>query len=152
MKKYILLICFYSILYSESDNMFYISPGIQIGINTAGDFFFSGQITSGVCFGSCGTDEAPLFIGTTFGRRFYYNRESRKFDAYNYIDGQVSLMFFGLGIGNIGNQYERYSKFKLFVGAWGLLSYDYITSPRSKHHFGLFGVMPIPFDKEFFGN
>ena len=149
MKKYILFICFYSILYS--DNIYYMSPGIQIGMNSAGDFFFSGQITAGVGF-DYQNDQAPLFIGSTFGRRFYYNKESRKFDAYNYIDGQVSLLFFGLGFGNIGNQYEKYTKFKLFLGAWGLFSYDYITSPRSKHHFGFFGVLPIPFDEEFFGN
>ena len=140
MKKYMLLICFYSILYSDSDNIFYVSPGIQLGINTAGDFFVSGQVTAGV--GNMSDDGFP-FIGVTLGKRFYYNGESRKFDSYNYMDGQLSLLFFGIGFGRIGNGYERYNKFKLFAGSFGLLSYDYITSPRSRHHFGVFGVLPI---------
>ena len=107
MKKYILLICFYSILYSfDNDNTYYVSPGIQLGINTAGDFFVSGQITAGV--GNLSDDGFP-FIGVTFGKRLYYNREFRKFDSYNYIDGQISLIFVGIGFGRIGNKYERYN-------------------------------------------
>ena len=143
MKKKILFICFYSILYSSS--IYYASPGIQLGINTAGDFFFSGQITAGMGFEDM---DAPLFIGGTVGKRFYYNRESRKFDSYNYMDGQISLLIVGVGFGSIGNQYERYNKFKLFTGWFGLLSYDYITCPRSRHHFGVFGVLPIPITED----
>ena len=39
-----------------------------------------------------------------------------------------------------------HNKFKIFVGAWGLLSYDYINWTNKKHHFGAFGVLPITYE------
>ena len=71
-------------------------------------------------------------------------------------------MIIGFGIGSIGkttkskfyNQngmletqitQEKYTKYKLWGGTLGLLSYDLITSPSGRHNFGLFGVAPIPF-------
>ena len=64
------------------------------------------------------------------------------------VGRQISLLIVGVGFGSIGNQYERYNKFKLFTGWFGLLSYDYITCPRSRHHFGVFGVLPIPITED----
>ena len=46
----------------------------------------------------------------------------------------------------IGNQTEKYQKYKLWIGAWGLLSYDYINRSNGKHNFGSFSVLPIRWD------
>ena len=146
MKKYILIIIFYSLLYSQATP--YISPGLQIGVNSSGDFFTSVQITLGIISTSDGELNFPP-LGATVGRRTYYNRTNNRFDSYTYIDGQVSMGVIGFGYGIISNQYEKYSKYKFFIGAIGLLSYDYISCPRSRHHFGIFGVAPIPITNDF---
>ena len=146
MKKYIFIIVFYSLLYSQTNP--YISPGIQIGVNSSGDFFTSVQITLGVISTGDGDLNFPP-LGATVGRRIYYNRNNNRFDSYAYIDGQVSLGVLGFGYGIISNQYEKYSKYKFFMGMFVLLSYDYISCPRARHHFGVFGVAPIPIADDF---
>ena len=157
MKKYLFIIIF-GVLLCADEITPYISPGIQIGINSSGNFFFSMQITGGIM----PSNDAPLALGVTIGKRFYYNNKTNRFDRYTYLDGQASLIFIGIGIGSIGKKtestlynqngvltkqitQEKYAKFKLWAGSIGLLSYDYITSPSGKHNFGLFGVLPIPF-------
>ena len=87
--------------------------------------------------------------------------ETGRFDGYNYIDGQLSMLFIGIGFGEIRkktktkfynpntklfgqtNTYEKYTKTKFWIGSVMLLSYDYITSPSGRHSFGIFGVAPI---------
>ena len=156
MKRYILITSFLAIIYA--DPILYLSPGLQIGVNSTGNFFFSAQITLGAMpF----PNDSPIILGTTLGGRFYYN--AGKFDTYVYVDGQVSLSgFLGTGFGFINRSAEityydndgilrkeivreRYRKTKFWAGAFGLLSYDYINAPSGKHNFGLMGVMPIPF-------
>ena len=155
MKKYILITSFLAIIYA--DPILYLSPGLQIGVNSTGNFFFSSQIT----FGIIPINDTPIVLGTTLGKRFYYN--GKKFDSYRYIDGQISLGgILGVGIGTISrsttityydnegklrkkNVKEQYRKSKFWAGAFGLLSYDYINSPVGRHNVGLFGVMPLLF-------
>tara|TARA_X000001036_G_scaffold178733_1_gene169234 strand:- start:60 stop:548 length:489 start_codon:yes stop_codon:yes gene_type:complete len=155
MRKYILITSFLASIYA--DPILYLSPGLQIGVNSIGNFFFSSQITVGLI----PFDDNPITLGATIGKRFYYN--GKKFDSYRYIDGQVSLLgMLGIGIGTMNRSAtityydnegtlredivkERYIKSKFWAGAFGLFSYDYINSPVGKHNFGLFGVIPLPF-------
>ncbi len=155
MKKYLLIYSFLAFIYADPP-VFYLSPGLQIGINSTGNFFFSGQITTGVI-----PFDMPIIIGTTIGKRYYYN--GGQFDSYGYIDGQVSFGgILGIGMGTINRSAtityydnygdlqkeiikEKYTKYKLWGGAIALFSYDYINSPSGKHNFGVFGVLPIPF-------
>ena len=116
------------------------------------------QITAGIM---PDLEAAPIALGATIGKRYYYSGKTGRFDGYGYIDGQLSLLFLGFGVGSVGKRtesifyndsgmiqkkitHEKYKKFKLWVGSIGLLSYDYITSPAGRHNFGLFGVAPIP--------
>ena len=155
MKKYILITSLLASIYA--DPLIYLSPGLQIGVNSTGNFFFSSQVTVGIK----PFNDNPIILGTTIGKRFYYN--AGKFDSYRYIDGQVSLGgTLGIGIGSMKRSAtityydnegvlrkeiakEQYIKLKYWFGAIGLLSYDYINSPAGKHNFGLFGVIPLPF-------
>ena len=137
----------------------YFSPGIQIGYGDS--FFFSFQITAGIL-----PEEFPIFPGGTVGKRIYRKNES--WDIYNYYDLQFSIMSLGgIGFGKFYNNQYSYQKYKVWVGFFGLISYDYIhlnnkqhlslaksvvkynpktgelLSPVPAHNFGLFGVMPI---------
>ncbi len=159
-KKYLLLICFTSFIYTEV--VPYVSPGIQIGINSMGSFFFSIQVTGGIF---PNINNAPIAIGTTIGKRYIYNPITKRFDGYRYLDGQVSLLVLGIGFGSIGKKTEtkfynqngiiekqitkeNYTKYKLWIGSIGLLSYDYIAAPAGRHNFGLFGILPIPYSND----
>ena len=165
MKKYLLWIYSFTLLFAIDDSDFfpYVSPGIQIGLNGEGNFFFSIQITGGIV-----AEGLPLTLGTTIGKRYIYDNTTNKFANYTYLDGQICVLgLAGFGIGNIGrttefvsyNQngvlekeiiQEKYSKYKFFIGAFGLLSYDYITSPVGRHNFGLFGVFPVVLSNDFY--
>ena len=70
-------------------------------------------------------------------------------ESYTYIDGQISIIFGGVGFGKMTNSNGSYSKFKLWAGALGLISYDYVDFEQKPHHFGVFGVLPVwtNFDK-----
>jgi len=155
MKKYILITSFLTFIYA--DPLLYLSPGLQIGINSTGNFFLSSQITIGIM----PFEEVPIILGTTLGRWYYYNQG--KFDSYRYLDGQICLAgILGFGFGTMNRSVsityyddngtlqqelikEKYAKYKFWTGSFGLLSYDYINSPSGKHNFGLMGVAPIPF-------
>ena len=116
----------------------YISPGIQIGINSAKEIFYSYQLTFGL-----NLDTEYGFPGITLGRR-HFKRDQKKWEAYNYIDAQLSLITVGGGIGIIFNKSDVLSKYKFFIGYFGLLTYDYINfKHKPKNHFGAFGVYPI---------
>ena len=62
------------------------------------------------------------------------------------IDAQLSLIMAGGGIGMIFDNSNKFYKYKLFAGYFGLVTYDYINfKDKPKNHFGAFGVLPIPF-------
>ena len=148
MKKIFLLLlfpCYLSAL-NHTDYMTpYFSPGIQLGINTNMEFFASLQITIGLVNTNFINEEFSPIPGLTIGKRFYYTK-NKQWDSYNYMDGQIGTGLLGVGYGFITDGNKRYNKFKLFGGLWGLLSYDYINWDNSKHHFGIFGVLPIIYD------
>ena len=55
---------------------YYISPGIQVGINSSKEYFFSYQATLGF-------EEDYGFPGITLGRR-HYKTKIKKWETYNY--------------------------------------------------------------------
>ena len=67
---------------------------------------------------------------------------------FNYIDVQTTAFFVGVGVGRIwNNQYGSFTKYKIYGGAFALLSYDRINFNNDinrNNHFGLFGVFPVP--------
>jgi len=140
MKKllFILLLIFFSTDIRSQELSFYFSPGVQIGINSGGSTYFSYQLTLGML-------NYFILPGITFGKRHYKYKKEKKYESYTYLDGQVSFLVFGLGHGKIWkSDGESFSKSKLWVLN---LSYDYISfADKSNHHFGAFGVLPIPLE------
>ena len=156
MNRILLIFCFYTLLYAyhesdhkSSDWIPYLSPGIQVGVNSDWKIFLSFQTTIGIFKGDILNDWEIFPLGLTFGKRFYYNND-KKWNSYNYLDTQLSFGLFGIGFGMIGNQANKYQKYKLWTGAWGLLSYDYINWPDRRHNFGSFAVLPIRWDNNKF--
>ena len=117
----------------------YISPGIQVGINSSKEYFFSYQAT----FGLEGDNGFP---GITFGRR-HYKTGIKEWNSYNYIDAQITFfapLVPGIGIGVIYDHSNIFYKYKLFAGWFGLATCDYITfKDKPKIYLGVFGVYPI---------
>ena len=134
----LLLIVGHRQLLGSDLNGYYISPGIQIGVNSPQEFFLSYQAT----FGLITEYGCP---GITLGRRHYKNREITKWETYNYIDAQIAFWYFGTGVGMIFDNSNRFYKYKLFAGLLGLGTCDYINfKNKPKMHFGGFVVLPIP--------
>jgi len=118
---------------------YYISPGIQIGINSSKEYFLSYQATFGL-------NEDYGFPGITVGRR-HYKTEVKKWETYNYIDAQIAYVTIGAGVGIIYNHSDIFNKYKLFGGYFALGTFDYINfNNKPKMHFGGFGVLPITND------
>ena len=123
---------------------YYISPGIQVGINSSKEYFFSYQATFGF-------EENYGFPGITLGRR-HYKTKIKKWETYNYVDAQISIpeiiaetIDVGTGIGIIYGNSNIFYKYKLFSGLLGLGTCDYINfKNKPKMHFGGFVVLPIP--------
>ena len=147
MKKLILLSILLIVGHSQllGSDGFYISPGIQIGINSSKEYFFSYQTTFGATFGFEADYGLP---GITLGRR-HYKTEIKKGETYNYIDAQISipvlhLAVVGTGVGIIYDNSKIFYKYKLFSGLVGLGTCDYINfENKPKMHFGGFVVLPI---------
>ena len=124
---------------------FYVSPGLQIGLNNKGKLFYSAQITTGRVFISEGNVFVP---GKTYGFRNIYNSSEQ--EPIKYIDAQISTLYGGYpfngGIG-LGTVYDKNfkvnPKFKVWGGFLALASYDYFKSSAGNHHFGLFCVVPM---------
>ena len=64
---------------------FYVSPGLQIGLNNKGKLFYSAQITTGRVFISEGNVFVP---GITYGFKNIYNSSEQV--LIKYIDAQIS--------------------------------------------------------------
>ena len=152
MKKLILLsvILFVGCSQLLSAGGFYISPGIQIGVNSSKEYYFSYQATFGATFGF---EEDYGLPGITLGRR-HYKTKMKKWETYNYIDAQISIpeiiaetIVVGTGVGIIYGNSNIFYKYKLFAGYFGLGTFDYINfNNKSKMHFGGFVVLPITND------
>ena len=69
---------------------FYVSPGLQIGLNNKGKLFYSAQITTGRVFISEGNVFVP---GITYGFRNIYNSSEQ--EPIKYIDAQISTLYGG---------------------------------------------------------
>ena len=132
---------------------FYFSPGVQIGIDSGRNAYFSYQFTLGmnVPIGRGDmTIDAFILPGITFGKRHYKYKKEKKYESFTYLDGQLTILPFGLGFGKIWkSDGESFSKSKLWVlnplVPITIISYDYISfADKPKHHYGLFGVLPIP--------
>ena len=139
--KYLIIIFpFASILLSQHP---YISPGIQIGINSNKKLFFSYQVTIGYMpWGGGGVDSNPSSFGTTVGKRFIIGKNL--WYKYSYVDVQFWQALYGIGFGKIWDSNGKTSK-KIKFGVGGLLlaSYDYIPNfKKGRHNYGIFGVIP----------
>ena len=91
----------------------------------------------------------PFIPAITVGRRYYFGKNTPpNMKRFNYIDVQISAVFVGAGVGQIwNNQYGSFTKYKIYGGAFALLSYDRINFNNDinrNNHFGLFGVFPVP--------
>ena len=114
----------------------YLSPGIQLGMNSKGNFFISAQVTFGYL------SEFP--IGLTLGKR-YYKMDNKEWGKYNYIDAQVWVVFGGVGVGAmIDENKNKYARFKCGIGAFGYLTYD--SFKVFEKNYGLIGVWPALID------
>ena len=131
---------------------FYFSPGVQIGRDSGGNTYFSYQFTLGMNVPIHRQDMIinGLFLPCiTFGKRHYKYKKEKKYESFTYLDGQISILPFGLGRGKIWkSDGESFSKSKLWVYSFvpfTIISYDYISfADKPNHHFGAFGVLPIP--------
>ena len=114
----------------------YISPGVQLGINSKGKIFTSAQITIGYV--------GPMPpIGVTIGKRWVHLSQQK--NVYSYYDFQVWPGYFGIGVGQIiDDKGNKSLRFKTGAGLWGYLTFDYSSFENLKYNFGLIGVLPIP--------
>jgi len=121
----------------------YISPGIQVSYSN--QLSVSYQLSTGII-----ADAAYPFVpAITVGRRYYFGKNTPpNMKRFNYIDVQTTAFFVGVGVGRVwNNQYGNFTKYKIYGGAFALLSYDRINFNNDinrNNHFGLFGVFPIP--------
>ncbi len=135
---YFFILClFTSRIFAES-KFLYISPGIQIGINSNWEPFCSSQIT----FGYYNPNNLEYIPGLTIGVRF--KRIENGWVNYNYYDAQVSYYFAGFGFGMInGDDLLPTVRLKLWAGTSVSGSYDFnYIKNKSKHHFGIWGFFP----------
>ena len=77
---------------------FYVSPGLQIGLNNNGKLFYYAQITTG---GVLILENNVFAQGITYGFRKFYN--SSEHEPIKYIDEQISTFLRGFPFnGKIG--------------------------------------------------
>ena len=127
----------------------YISPGLQIGIDSKGNLHRSAQVTFGVLI-----KEYQFTNGLSIGYKWFRNLDKsgkKIWSRYKYYDLQSnaleSIIQPGIGFGLIqGDNMSLTPRFKLWSGWLLLPSYEFINMKNddSKHYFGLFGVIPLP--------
>ena len=128
----------------------YVSPGLQIGIDSNGNLHRAAQITLGILI-----EEYPFTTGLTIGYKWFrkFDKSGKKsWNRYNYYDLQSksseSIILPGIGFGLIrGENMSLIPRFKLWSGLiFFLPSYEFINmrNDSPKHYFGLFGVLPLP--------
>ena len=147
MQRFLVLLCLVGIL--KAYDATYISPGIQVGMNSRGNLFISGQITFGfVSFDILDLEDVNYIpspkaipIGLTIGER-HYKVKGKGWKKYHYIDAQAWIGFAGMGLGiMVDENRNKYSRFKCGAGLFGYLTYDYFKV--FKYNYGLIGVRPI---------
>ena len=124
----------------------YITPGIQIGLNSGKGLFYSFQFTVGLI-----PVKYPIIPGMTIGKRYYFGNKRKNIakETYTYKDIQISLAgVIGGGYGKIINSREVHKKSKLWIVVpyvpIVLISYDIVDfESKHKNHWGVFGVIPI---------
>ena len=152
MKKIFLICLFLAVNYNSkvfAQEGWYISPGVQIGIDSKGNLHRAVQMTLGIL-----KEEHPLATGLTFGFKWLRKLDKsgeKSWKRYNYYDLQSSssesIILPGIGFGVIkGDNIPLTPRFKIWSGWFFLPSYEYIDLKNndSDHHFGLFGVLPLP--------
>ena len=152
MNKIILICIFLPVLYSTTviaQEGGYISPGVQIGIDSKGNLHRAVQITLGILI-----EEYPFTTGLTLGYKWFRKLDKsgeKSWERYNYYDLQShaleNIIQPGIGFGLIrGDNMPLTPRFKLWSGWFFLPSYEFINMKNddSKHYFGLFGALPLP--------
>ena len=151
--KTILICIFLAMTYNSkvlAQEGWYISPGVQIGIDLNGNLHRAAQITLGILI-----EEYPFTTGLTIGYKWFRkfdNLGEKSWERYNYYDLQThaleSIIQPGIGFGLIrGENMSLTPRFKLWSGlVFFLPSYEFINMKNDapKHYFGLFGVLPLP--------
>ena len=132
----------------------YVSPGVQIGIDSKGNLHRAVQMTLGIL-----TEEHPFATGLTFGYKWFRKLDKsgeKSWERYNYYDLQSisseSIILPGIGFGVIkGDNIPLTPRFKLWSSLilflpMSLPSYEFVNMKNDspKHYFGLFGVLPLP--------
>ena len=151
-KKIISICIFLPVLYSTTviaQEGLYISPGVQIGIDSKGNLHRAVQITLGILI-----EEYPFTTGLTLGYKWFRKLDKsgeKSWERYKYYDLQShaleSIIQPGIGFGLIrGDNMPLTPRFKLWSGWFFLPSYEFINMKNddSKHYFGLFGALPLP--------
>ena len=146
MQRFLVLLCLVGIL--KAYDATYISPGVQVGMNSRGNLFISGQITFGLVpfdvldlnISGLPSSSKAIPIGLTIGER-HYKVKGEGWKKYHYIDAQAWIGYAGLGLGlMVDENRNKYSRFKCGAGLFGYLTYDYFKV--FKHNYGLIGVRP----------
>ena len=150
--KTILICIFLAMTYNSkvlAQDGWYISPGVQIGIDSKGNLHRAVQMTLGILI-----EEHPFTTGLTLGYKWFRKLDKSGeeiWERYNYYDLQShtleSIIQPGIGFGLIrGDNMPLTPRFKIWSGWFFLPSYEYINLKNndSDHHFGLFGVLPLP--------
>ena len=152
MKKIFLICIFLAVTHKSkvlAQEGWYISPGVQIGIDSKGNLHRAVQMTLGIF-----KEEHRFVTGLTFGFKWFRKLDKSGEESwvrYNYYDLQShsseSIILPGIGFGVIkGDNIPPTPRFKIWSGWFFLPSYEYIDlkNNNSNHHFGLFGVLPLP--------
>ena len=91
----------------------YVSPGVQIGIDSNGDLHRAAQITLGIL-----TEEYPFTTGLTIGYKWFRqfdNSNEKSWKRYNYYDLQIkssgSIILPGVGFGLIRGENMSLTRF-----------------------------------------
>ena len=106
----------------KGQGLFYLSPGLQIGMSTKGNFFSSIQVTLGY------VNDVFIPIGITTGLRWY--KVQNKWEKYRYNDLQIWGVYSGIGFGQMHDKDGNKSfRFKTGVGFFGYLTYSKYNHP-----------------------